>query len=61
MNEIRKDIHGYEGLYQVSNLGRAKRLSRIVDAGNGARRTFRYGYLGYYLGKTILRLLKDIK
>lgn len=26
-----KDIHGCEGLYQVSNYGRVKNLSRIVD------------------------------
>ena len=25
-NEIWKDIKGYEGLYQVSNLGKVKRL-----------------------------------
>ncbi len=30
MNEIWKDIKGYEGLYQVSNLGKVKRLSRIM-------------------------------
>ena len=28
MNEIWKDIEGYEGLYQVSNLGRVKSLTR---------------------------------
>ena len=28
-NEIWKDIEGYEGLYQVSNLGRVKSLERI--------------------------------
>ena len=28
MNEIWKDIQGYEGLYQVSNLGRVKSLRR---------------------------------
>lgn len=28
MNEIWRDIEGYEGLYQVSNLGRVKRLER---------------------------------
>ena len=27
MAEIWKDIEGYEGLYQVSNLGRVKRIS----------------------------------
>lgn len=30
MNEIWKDIKGYEGYYQVSNLGRARSLDRIV-------------------------------
>jgi hypothetical protein len=30
MNEIWKDIKGYEGLYQISNLGRVKSLSRMV-------------------------------
>ena len=30
MKEIWKDIKGYEGLYQISNLGRAKSLERIV-------------------------------
>lgn len=29
MTEIWKDIEGYEGLYQVSNLGRVKSLSRL--------------------------------
>ena len=29
--EIWKDIKGYEGLYQVSNLGRIKSLERWVD------------------------------
>lgn len=29
-NEIWKDIKGYEGLYQVSNLGRIKSVDRIV-------------------------------
>ena len=33
MEEIWKDIEGYEGLYQVSNLGRVKSLSRLVDKG----------------------------
>ena len=29
MEEIWKDIEGYEGLYQVSNLGRVKRIMFI--------------------------------
>lgn len=31
MNEVWKDIKGYEGYYQVSNLGNVKSLSRQVD------------------------------
>lgn len=36
--EIWKDIVGYEGLYQVSNLGRVKSLKRKVYAGRGKMR-----------------------
>ena len=32
MEEIWKDIEGYEGLYQVSNLGRVRSLSRKYTA-----------------------------
>lgn len=39
--EIWKDIHGFEGIYQVSNQGRVKSLDRIViyrkPAGNGIK------------------------
>ena len=31
MEEIWKDIEGYEGLYQVSNLGRVRSLDRYVE------------------------------
>ena len=31
MQEIWKDIVGYEGLYQVSNLGRVRSLDRIIE------------------------------
>jgi hypothetical protein len=34
MEEIWKDIKGYEGLYQVSNLGRVKSLERYKKCGN---------------------------
>lgn len=34
MKEIWKDIKGYEGLYQVSNLGNIKSLGRLVTRGN---------------------------
>ena len=38
MEEIWKDIKGYEGLYQVSNLGRVKSLKRKVYAGRNRLR-----------------------
>ena len=31
MQEIRKDIDGYEGYYQVSNLGRVKSIDRKIE------------------------------
>lgn len=33
-NEKWKDIKGYEGLYQISNLGRVKSLERFTDDGH---------------------------
>ena len=45
MSEIWKDIQGYEGLYQVSNLGRVKSLnynktskSKILSPGKNKTR-----------------------
>ena len=35
-NEIWKDIKGFEGLYQVSNLGRVKSLKRFRKGKNGS-------------------------
>ena len=37
MEEIWKDVVGYEGLYQVSNLGRIKSLCRITKIPNAKR------------------------
>lgn len=37
--EIWKDIQGFEGLYQISNLGRVKSLSREVNYRHGKRFT----------------------
>lgn len=36
--EIWKDIKGYEGLYQISNLGRVKSLERLCRSPKGNRR-----------------------
>lgn len=39
MQEVWKDIIGYEGLYQISNLGRVKSLERVTISKNGKRYT----------------------
>ena len=39
--EVWKDIKGYEGLYQVSNMGRVKSLGRTVSIKNGFKRAVR--------------------
>lgn len=41
ISEVWKDIKGYEGLYQISNLGRVKSLERTVAAKSGSKRTVR--------------------
>lgn len=33
--EVWKDVVGYEGLYQVSNLGRVKSLDKVISTRNG--------------------------
>lgn len=38
MQEIWKDVIGYEGLYQVSDTGKVKSLDRTVNCGYGATR-----------------------
>ena len=41
MQEQWKDILNYEGLYQVSNMGRVKNLERKVKAGFGSNRSIK--------------------
>ncbi len=41
--EIWKDIKGYEGLYQVSNLGRVRNLDKEVNSSNGRTTYVRRG------------------
>lgn len=55
MEEIWKDIVGYEGLYQISNLGRIKSLSRFCKYSSGKTRKvnerimkFDISKLGYF-------------
>lgn len=41
-NEVWKDIEGYEGLYQISNLGRVKSLKRKVKGNKNQGERFQY-------------------
>ena len=41
MEEIWKDIQGYEGFYQVSNLGKVKSLKRIVKHNKGGNQNIK--------------------
>lgn len=57
MKEVWKDIEGYEGLYQVSNLGRVKRVTtgRILKSGKDKK-----GYLKVVLCKNNIKSAKTI-
>ena len=37
VEEIWRDVEGYEGLYQISSLGRVRGCDRYVSNGNGVR------------------------
>lgn len=53
--EIWKDIKGYEGLYQVSNLGNVRSLDRIVDQKNKFGKHQKHLYKGKQLKKQTQR------
>lgn len=57
-HEIWKDIQGYVGLYQISNLGRVKSLERYKDNRGTkqfcAERVLKQNYIGQYL-KVVLQ------
>lgn len=57
-HEIWKDIQGYVGLYQISNLGRVKSLERYKDNKGTkqfcAERVLKQNYIGQYL-KVVLQ------
>lgn len=42
MQEIWKDVTGYEGLYQVSNFGNVKSCDRVVLAGMNSNHTYQH-------------------
>ena len=52
MEEIWKDILGYEGLYQISNFGRIKSLERIVFSGKWGKQKVREKILKNCIGTT---------
>lgn len=61
MEEIWKDIKGFEGLYQVSNLGRVKSFQKYGK--NGGLRAFRKdkdGYLILFLHKNGRQYIKKV-
>lgn len=61
-NEIWKDIKGYEGIYQVSNLERIKSLERYIIYSNGDIRITRMKLLNPTIrkdGSKVVRLSKD--
>lgn len=51
MVEVWKAIEGYEGLYEVSNLGRVKSLERYENARIGVLRKRKERFLKYFLDK----------
>lgn len=53
MEEIWKDIEGYEGLYQVSNLGRVRSVDRIITS------SYPYGTKTSFLKGKIRKLSLD--
>ena len=66
MEEIWKDIEGYEGIYQVSNLGRVRSLDRTIIGGAYNSPMFRKGTIlkpqpKGYKGYVGLKLRKDGK
>lgn len=51
MEEIWKDIKGYEGLYQISDLGRVKSLERKRECGYGKQCLVKCKVLKFNVGK----------
>lgn len=57
MEEIWKDVKGYETIYQVSDLGRVKRLTSLDSLGR--RKTTRIMAVHVHNGYVIIRLSKN--
>ena len=60
MEEVWKDIEGYEGLYRISNKGRVKSLARPNNSGRNTRTDFIMS-LGNTHGYVSVVLCKDSK
>lgn len=60
MDELWKDIEGYEGRYQVSNLGRVKSLDRIVTYTRYQYQTGEYKNVSHHVKGSILKPI-DVK
>lgn len=61
-DETWKDIEGYEGKYQVSDLGRVRSLARVSERGRTIEAKFlstfvdAHGYLAVNLAKTVVKV-----
>ena len=55
--EVWKDIKGYEGLYQVSNMGRVKSLGRTVSAKNNSKQYRKGRILKFWTNKNGYQLV----
>lgn len=61
MEEVWKDVIGYEGLYQVSNFGRAKMLGRMKRLWNGGKTYINPKMLSQYVVRGYKKVkLRDI-
>lgn len=67
MEEVWKDVDGYEELYQISNLGRVRRLKGYCQLDNNKRRYRAYVYvnrkkisIGTYETKQQAKVARDI-
>jgi hypothetical protein len=52
MEEIWKDIKGYEGCYQISDQGRVKSLQRIVKHSKGGKKLIKERFLNQHVCKS---------
>lgn len=51
INEEWKPVKGYEGLYEVSNIGRVRSLKRAATSGIVLKQTMKHGYMHVCLSK----------